>query len=111
MLNRERAARGAVALRLGIGLHSGPVVVGDIGSPERREYTAIGDAVNVAARIEQLTKVHGVPILVSDETRRGVGSDAIAFAPVGATQVKGRARPVDCWVPSTNGSRPPESPP
>jgi adenylate cyclase len=86
-------------------------VVGDIGSPERREYTAIGDAVNVAARIEQLTKVHGVPILVSDETRRGVGSDAIAFAPVGATQVKGRARPVDCWVPSTNGSRPPESPP
>jgi adenylate cyclase len=111
VLNRERAARGAVALRLGIGLHSGPVVVGDIGSPERREYTAIGDAVNVAARIEQLTKVHGVPILVSDETRRGVGSEAIAFAPVGATQVKGRARPVDCWVPSTNGPRPRESRP
>lgn len=99
-LNRERAARGAVELRLGIGLHSGVVVVGDIGSPERREYTAIGDAVNVAARIEQLTKVHGVPILLSDETRRAVADDGIAFAPVGATQVKGRARSVDCWVPS-----------
>ena len=101
-LNRTRAARGAAPLRLGIGLHSGRVVVGDVGSPERREYTAIGDAVNVAARIEQLTKVHGVPILVSDETRQGVGA-GIHFASVGATQVKGRARPVDCWVPSLNG--------
>ncbi|MEO6026192.1 MAG: hypothetical protein ABIR79_04935 [Candidatus Binatia bacterium] len=54
---------------------------------------------NVASRIEQLTTVHGVPILVSDETRHGVGAD-IAFASVGATQVKGRAQPVDCWVPS-----------
>ena len=106
-LNGARAARGAASLRLGIGLHSGRVVVGDVGSPERREYTAIGDAVNVASRIEQLTKVHGVPILVSDETRRGVG-DGIRFASVGATQVKGRARPVDCWVPAPNGAAPAE---
>lgn len=95
---REERRRSA----LGIGLHTGRVVVGDVGSPQRQEYTAIGDAVNTAARIEELTKVHGTPILVSEETCRQVGG-AIRFAAVGPTYVKGKSEPVAAYVPMPDG--------
>src|SRR5439155_424036 len=67
-----------------------------------REFTATGDAVNVAARIEELTKALGVPVLVSEETRRRAG-DAIGFAPAGAAQLRGRSQPVQAYRPLQAG--------
>ena len=99
-LNATLRTRGLPELAIGVGVHTGSLVCGAIGSPERLEYTVIGDTVNVAARLESLTRAYDAcHVLCSQATVDAVGS-AMEFHEIDRVSVKGRETRLTVFSPS-----------
>jgi adenylate cyclase len=91
--NEELVARGSPALRLAIGIHRGDAIAGVIGSHELLEFTVIGSTINLASRVERLTRVHGADILITGAVRAGL-DPRFALEELPPTRVRGVSEPV-----------------
>ncbi|MEO9825293.1 MAG: adenylate/guanylate cyclase domain-containing protein [Paracoccaceae bacterium] len=105
MWNSERRANNQVEVRVGIGLSYGTVIAGDIGNDRRLEYSVIGDVVNVASRLEHLTRTMNSPLVVSDDLVTAIEAEGHADIPAlsrlegkKSVQVKGRSSAVSVWT-------------
>ncbi len=99
-VNARLRERGLPPVDMRIGVHTGPAVVGNLGSPTRFSYTAIGDSVNLASRLEGVNKYYGTRLLVSGDTVAKLGAQAgqIALRSADCVRVKGKSEAVDLYT-------------
>jgi adenylate cyclase len=98
--NIERGRHALDPIYVGIGIHSGEAFVGAIGNDMRLDFTVLGDAVNVACRLEQATKIHRVAMLVSGDTLDAAQADRATWRAIGVQALRGRAEPVELFTPA-----------
>ena len=108
--NESLAQRGLPPLGFGVGIHCGAVIAGLVGSETMQEFTVLGDVVNVASRVEALTRRLGGDILVTEDVRSVLG-DRFRMAAMPPADIKGKSRPIQTWaveslaVPALAGER------
>jgi adenylate cyclase len=97
-LNKMFLEKYGIEIDIGIGIHSGQCRVGNMGSADLFDYTIIGDNVNLASRLEGLTKFYGVKLIVSDSMKEQLDSSLVQFMELDQVQVKGKTKPVKIYT-------------
>jgi len=102
--NAARAGRGEPPLGIGLGLNYGPAVLGDVGTEHSLSFTVIGDTVNVASRLQSLTRELDTPLVVADAILKQIGGEAanlpVVLQDLGERELRGRSRTIRIWAPA-----------